>query len=255
MRQAIVAGNWKMNGTVEEAPRLVKEMLPALESVEGVEKVVCPPFISLAVVQPLLRGTSVKLGAQNMHWEERGAYTGEVSPSMLVGLVQYVILGHSERRNYFGETDELVNRKLRAARKAGLRPILCVGERLEERKAGRAEALVKGQLEGALQDIAEVKGLVVAYEPVWAIGTGVPATGETAQAMMSSIRGMLFQRYGEYGGQVSLLYGGSVTAANMGEFASQADIDGALVGGASLKPAEFVDIVRTVARHKTQTAA
>ena len=176
MPTPIVAGNWKMNTVVPEAIVLAAELRDALDAISGVEKVVCPPFVSLMAVKGLLDGSSVKLGAQNMHHAEKGAFTGEVSPGMLVGLCQYVILGHSERRQLFGETDESVNSKAQAAIEVGLKPILCVGERLDEREGGRAEDVVTQQLRGGLEGVSSVETVAVAYEPVWAIGTGVAAT-------------------------------------------------------------------------------
>ncbi|MBI4282413.1 MAG: triose-phosphate isomerase [Chloroflexi bacterium] len=247
MPMPIVAGNWKMNTTLAEAVALATELRDALEAIRGVEKVVCPPFISLAAVKSILDGTSTRVGAQNMHYEQKGAYTGEVSPGMLAELCRYVILGHSERRQYFGETDELVNRKVKAALGVGLRPIVCVGERLEERETGRAEAVVTGQLRGALEGVPSADALVVAYEPVWAIGTGKAATGEIAEEVMGAIRRTLGELYGEAAArEVPLLYGGSVTPGNVAEFAGQPNVNGALVGGASLNAASFVEIARRV---------
>ncbi len=251
MRTPIIAGNWKMNTTVDEAVALVKEMREELDGIQGVEKVLCPPFISLLAVKEIIAGSSSKLGAQNMHYEEKGAYTGEISPLMLASLCHSVILGHSERRQYFRETDELVNRKVQAALKAGLRPILCVGERLEENEAGRTEEVVTTQVRAALAEVDLHNGLVIAYEPVWAIGTGRAATGEQANATIGVIRHMVSGLYGEETAQMMpILYGGSVTSANIAEFISQPEIDGALVGGASLKSADFLGIVRQTASNK-----
>lgn len=251
MRTPIIAGNWKMNTTLTEAISLAKEMKGKLEGIQGVEKVLCPPFISLAAVKELLSGSTIKLGAQNMHFEGKGAYTGEVSPLMLASLCDYVILGHSERRQYFGESDEIVNKKVRAAQAAGLKPILCVGERLEERKAGKAQEVVTRQMRGALALVSNPRGMVVAYEPVWAIGIGLAATGEDATAIIGLIRRILADLYGEeLAQQTGIQYGGSVTAANVAEFLRQPEIDGALVGGASLKAADFVSIVEQAARLK-----
>jgi len=251
MRTPMIAGNWKMNTTVAEASALVTEMKQGLERIAGVDKVLCPPFISLALVKELLHGSSIKLGAQNMHFEDRGAYTGEISPSMLSAICEFVILGHSERRQYFTENDEIVNKKVRAALNAGLIPILCVGERLEEKDAGKTEEVVTGQVRGALQGIPSPEGLVIAYEPVWAIGTGRAATGEGANATIAIIRNTVAQLYGEDTARgIRILYGGSVTASNIGEFMAQPDIDGALVGGASLKAGEFISIVEQSAAIK-----
>ena len=253
MRVPIIAGNWKMNTTVEEALALVKAMLNDLDPIGGVEKVVCPPFVSLVPVGQLLQGTSVQLGAQNMFYEEKGAYTGEISPLMLAPLCRYVILGHSERRQYFGETDEVVNRKVRAALKVGLIPIVCVGERLEENEAGLTEEVVTRQVRGAFAGIGAPGETVIAYEPVWAIGTGKPATGEQANTTIGLIRQVVARLYGsQVADAMRIQYGGSVTAANIAEFVSQPEIDGALVGGASLKAAEFVGIVRQTAQAKAK---
>jgi len=248
MRLPLIAGNWKMNTTVKEAIDLVKEMLGGLDKAKGVESLVCPPFISITAVGELIKGTSVKLGAQNMYFEEKGAYTGEVSPLMLAGICEYVILGHSERRQYFGETDEIVNKKIKAALKAGLKPILCVGERLEENEAGKTEEVVTRQVKGGLAEIAAPAGLVVAYEPIWAIGTGKAATSEQANATIGIIRRVVSQLYGEqYAQAMRIQYGGSATSANITELMSQPEIDGALVGGASLKAGEFVSMVEKTA--------
>jgi len=253
MRTPIIAGNWKMNKTIEEAVGLVREMCPALDEVKGVEVVLCPPFVALAAVAELLASTSIKLGAQNMHWEEKGAYTGEVSPLMLEGLCQYVILGHSERRRYFGETDGMVNRKVKAALAHGLTPIICVGEDLAQNEAGLTEEVVTGQVTGVLQglDSTQTKGIIIAYEPIWAIGTGKPATGEGANRVIGLIRRTIAELYDEATAQtVRIQYGGSVSPKNISEFISQTQIDGALVGGASLRAGDFVEIVRIAAQIK-----
>ena len=251
MRMPIIAGNWKMNTTVEEAVGLVKDMKAGLEQVEGVEKVVCPPFISLVAIGELLKGSSVKVGAQNMYYEMKGAYTGEVSPSMLAGLCEFVILGHSERRGYFGETDEMINRKVKAALGIGLKPILCLGERLEDNEAGKTNEVVVGQVRMALDGVSSLDGLVIAYEPIWAIGTGKAATGEQANATVGLIRREIADLYGSAAAEsIRIQYGGSVSSANTAEFLSQREIDGALVGGASLKAGEFTSIVEQSARIK-----
>lgn len=250
MRRPIIAGNWKMHTTVEEAVALVRQMRQGLLNAAGqVEIVLCPPFVSLAAVAAELRGTPIKLGAQNMHHEDKGAYTGEVSPPMLAPFCEYVILGHSERRQYFGEMDEGVNKKIQAALRHGLRPILCVGENLAQNEAGRTLEVVTRQVREALRAVPSLGGLVIAYEPVWAIGTGRPATGEGANGVIGFIRQLLGQLYGPEAAQMTRLqYGGSVTAANAAEFLAQPEIDGALVGGASLKPSDFVAIVETGAK-------
>jgi len=251
MRAPMIAGNWKMNTTLAEASALVMEMKEGLERIAGVEKVLCPPFLSLSLVKELLQGSSIKVGAQNMYFEEQGAYTGEISPLMLCGICEYVILGHSERRQYFGETDELVNRKVKAALAAGLTPILCVGERLEEKEAERTEEVVTRQVTGALRGIESLNGMVIAYEPIWAIGTGRAATGKGANATIGIIRETVAQLYSKGIAQgIRILYGGSVTAANIAEFIGQHEIDGALVGGASLKAKGFLTIVEQTAAIK-----
>ncbi len=245
MRIPLIAGNWKMNTTVDEAMELVNELRHGLDEIAGVEKALCPPFVSLAPVRELIKGSSIKLGAQNMYFEPRGAYTGEVSPLMLAGLCEYVIIGHSERRQYFNEDGELINKKIRAALAVGLKPILCVGERLEENEAGKTEAVVSKQLESSLAGINHLDSLAVAYEPVWAIGTGRAATGEQANGTIAFIRRTVARLAGETAAvDTCILYGGSVNAANATEFMQQPEIDGALVGGASLKAAEFMSIVR-----------
>jgi len=248
MPTPIVAGNWKMNTTLTEAIALASEMRDALDTIGEVEKVLCPPFLSLKAVKDAMEGTSIRIGAQNMHHEEKGAYTGEVSPGMLAELCQYVILGHSERRQYFWETDEAINRKVRAALAAGLKPILCVGEGLEEREEGLAKSVVTAQLRGALNRVSSSYALAVAYEPIWAIGTGKAATGEAAEEMMSTIRDTLIELYGDASAmEVPLLYGGSVTPDNVAEYASQPNVNGALVGGASLDAVRFAGIARGIA--------
>jgi triosephosphate isomerase len=251
MRIPIIAGNWKMNTTVDEAVALVRDMLGGLEDINGVEKVVCPPFVSLAEVKPVLEKSSVKLGAQNLHFEEKGAFTGEVSPVMLAGMCEYVIVGHSERRQYFGETDEIVNWKVKAALKFNLKPIMCVGESLAQNEAGKTEEVVTRQVKKGLAGIDKTDGLVIAYEPIWAIGTGKAATGRQANATIGLIRRTVQQLYGaDVAGSLRIQYGGSVTGANIVEFISQPEIDGGLVGGASLKSADFVSIVEQTAKTK-----
>ncbi|MGB6872586.1 MAG: triose-phosphate isomerase [Dehalococcoidia bacterium] len=251
MRSPFVAGNWKMNTTATEAEQLVFEMLEKLDRIEGVEKVLCPPFVSLVAVNMMLRGSSIKLGAQNMYFETEGAYTGEISPPMLRELCEFVILGHSERRWYFGETDEIVNKKVKAALANKLKPILCVGERLAENEADKTEEVVNRQVTAALNGIEPVSNLVIAYEPVWAIGTGKAASGKQAAATIQFIRDVLAKLWNKSIAQdLRILYGGSVTSANIAEFISHPEIDGALVGGASLKAEEFVSIVEQTAEIK-----
>ncbi len=248
MPQTIIAGNWKMNMTVAEARDLVTAMTPGLSQVERAERVICPPFVALEAVGRLLRGTGIGLGAQDLHHEEKGAFTGEISAPMLKELCDFVIVGHSERRHIFGETDELVGKKVRAAEGAGLRPVLCVGEQLEEREDGSAEEVVERQLRQGLAGASSSDGLVMAYEPVWAIGTGRAATPDDAQSMMAHVRRALAAVFDEDAAmRVPLLYGGSVTADNVADFVCQNDVNGALVGGASLVADGFVDLVRNAA--------
>jgi triosephosphate isomerase len=216
-----------------------------------VEKVLCPPFVSLVGISMMLQNSSIKLGAQNMYSEAKGAYTGEISPVMLKELCEFVILGHSERRWYFGETDEIVNRKVKAALANRLKPILCIGERLEENEAGRTKEVVSRQVSAALSGVEPVGDLVIAYEPVWAIGTGRAASSDQAAATIQSVREVLGKVWSKSLAQdLRILYGGSVTSANIAEFVSRPEIDGALVGGASLKAEEFVSIVEKTAEIK-----
>ncbi|MDD5038621.1 MAG: triose-phosphate isomerase [Dehalococcoidales bacterium] len=245
MRVPMIAGNWKMNTTLSEAKQLVNEMRPGLDKITPVEKVICPPFISLAAVMELIKGSSIKLGAQNLYFEEKGAYTGEISPLMLAELCEFVIIGHSERRQYLGETNEVANKKIRAALKAGLKPILCIGEKLAENEAGKTEVVVTGQLKLSLAGIESLASLTIAYEPIWAIGTGKAATGKQANETIGLIRHHIARLYDkETTGKVRILYGGSVTADNIAEIMQQPEIDGALVGGASLKANQFTSIVQ-----------
>jgi len=251
MRVPMIAGNWKMNTTVSEATELVKEMRAELDQIDNVDKVICPPFISLAVVGELIKGSSIKVGAQNVYFEEKGAYTGEISPLMLADQCEFVIIGHSERRQYFNETGEIVNKKIVAALKVGLKPILCIGEKLEENEAGRTEEVVTEQLRASLANIDYLNGLVIAYEPIWAIGTGKAATGKQANETIGLIRRNITKLYDkEIAQNMRILYGGSVTAANTTEFISQPEIDGALVGGASLKATEFLSIAKQTSEIK-----
>ena len=253
MRTPLVAGNWKMYKTVAEARHLVSELVPGLQAVSGVEKVVCPPFTALLAVAALLEGSDIGLGAQNMHWEESGAFTGEIAAPMVAELCDYVIIGHSERRAYFGETDVTVNRKVEAALAHSLTPIVCVGETLEENEANQTAEIVSRQVRDGLAGISLGGGdeipLVVAYEPIWAIGTGRAATAEGANAVLVDvIRPALAELFGESVSQlIRILYGGSVKGNNAAEFFHQSEIDGALVGGASLKAAEFLLIAQAAA--------
>ena len=254
MRKPIIAGNWKMHMTIAEATDFVRAIRRGLNDIKSVDRVLCPPFTALAAVKDLLAASDIGLGAQNMHWEEKGAYTGEISPHMVQELCQYVILGHSERRAYFGETDEGVNRKVKAALALGLTPIVCVGETEREHDAGQTEQVVSGQVRDCLAGLSayDVTQLVIAYEPVWAIGTGKAATPAGAGSVIGlNIRGTIARLYDEATAQaVRVQYGGSVTPGNIAEFMAHADIDGALVGGASLKP-DFVTLVRIAAETTT----
>ena len=251
MRRPFVAGNWKMYKTAAEARVLLAELLPGLTAIQGVEIVLCPPFTSILPVAALLEGTTIGVGAQNMHWDPSGAYTGEIAPPMLAEFCKYVIIGHSERRAYFGETDTTVNQKVKAAFEHALVPIMCVGETLAENEAGTTSKVVSRQVREGLNGVSveSIGPLVIAYEPVWAIGTGRAATAVGANSVIADIiRDSLGQMYGiEIAQAVRVLYGGSVKAGNAGEFFRQSDIDGALVGGASLKASEFIPIVKAAA--------
>ncbi len=244
-RTPLITGNWKMNTTIEEAVNLIKTMQPGLEKIRGVEKVICTPFVSLMAARALVRGSTVKLGAQDVFYEEKGAFTGEISPLMLKGLCEYVIIGHSERRQYFGETDEITNKKIKAAVKSGLRPIICVGETLEENEAGQTREVLGRQLLASSDRSYFLGGCVIAYEPVWAIGTGKSSSADDANKTIGFIRQFISKQHGNgIANTVRILYGGSVNAANIAEFMRKSDIDGALVGGASLRADEFVSIVK-----------
>jgi triosephosphate isomerase len=252
MRKPFVAGNWKMNKTVEQARELVSELVPGLQGIPQVDRVICPPFLSLLPIGAMLQGTDIGLGAQNLHWEASGAFTGEVSPAMVKEFCQYVIIGHSERRTYFGETDESVNKKVKAALNVGLIPIVCIGETLAEFEGGKtAEILTRQVLEG-LKGLTPDQGtqLIIAYEPVWAIGTGKAATGNGANDVVGKmIRPAMNNLFGSEVTQgIRVLYGGSVTGENAAEFFGQPEIDGALVGGASLKVPNFLEIVRAAGK-------
>jgi triosephosphate isomerase len=248
MRKPIIAGNWKMYKTIPEARKLVGELLNQLGGETKVEVVFCPPFIALAAVKELLRNTPYGLAAQNLHWKAEGAYTGEVSPQMLKDAgCDYVIIGHSERREYFGETDETVNLKAKAALDAGIKPIICVGESLAQREAGETESLIKRQTEAALSGLnpADIPQIVIAYEPIWAIGTGKSSNGADANQVIGLIRKTVAGLFGtEAASQMRIQYGGSVKPENIKEFMDQPEIDGALVGGASLKTDSFMKIIR-----------
>ncbi len=238
-----IAGNWKMNTTPETAEILTYEIKNAVGGFAKVNIIICPPYIALDRVSRAVAGSRVSVGAQDVHPEPSGSFTGEVSPPMVAELAQFVIVGHSERRALFGESDELIGRKVVASLAAGLKPILCVGESLEDRRAGRAEEVVKSQIRSSLSKVGDVSRLLVAYEPVWAIGTGEAANPQIAQYMIGTIRFALKSMFGAAAQSVPCLYGGSVTAANVQDFVRQPDIDGALVGGASLTADSFCSLV------------
>lgn len=250
MRKPIIAGNWKMNKTADEALAFVREIRTGLNQITTVDSVVCPPFIALPVVADALKGTRIGVGAQNMHYEANGAFTGECAPGMLTPFCQYVIIGHSERRAYFAESDESVNRKVKAALAAGLTPIVCVGESLEQNESGETHSFVSGQVKAAFSGISseQMSNVIIAYEPIWAIGTGKSASAAAAGSIIGlSIRGPIADMFGEQTAQtVRVQYGGSAKPSNIGDYMSHADIDGALVGGASLKK-DFVEMVRITA--------
>jgi triosephosphate isomerase len=254
IRKKLIAGNWKMNKTSSDAVALVSEIVAAVGRATDVDVVVCPPFTSLESVFKVIDGSTVKLGAQNLHPEASGAYTGETSAAMLRALfASYVIVGHSERRTYFAESDTFINQKVLAALKAQLKPILCVGETLGERESGSTLKVVQTQLEGALEGVSKdlATSVVLAYEPVWAIGTGKVATTEQAQEVHAFIRGLLTKLFGAAtSGKMRILYGGSMKPANAAELLAQKDIDGGLIGGASLESRSFVDLVKAAAAAK-----
>jgi triosephosphate isomerase (TIM) len=248
IRKKLIAGNWKMNKTSSDAVSLARELVLSLGTQADVDVVICPPFTALEAVAGAIDGSLIKLGAQNMHFEPSGAFTGEISAPMLRALfATHVILGHSERRTLFGETDELVNKKILAALKNQLRPILCVGESLAEREAGSTLKVVQTQTERSLDGVSreQAPGVIVAYEPVWAIGTGKVATSEQAQEVHAFIRELLTKLFGEPAAQrMRILYGGSMKPANAPELLAQRDIDGGLIGGASLEARSFIELVK-----------
>lgn len=245
MRKPIIAGNWKMHKTIKEALEFVNEVKDKVNS-DKVEAVICASFTLLKDLKEATKGTNIKIGAQNMHFEEKGAFTGEVSPLMLKEIdMDYVVIGHSERRQYFNETDETVNKKVLKALEVGIDPILCVGETLEQREAGKTKDVCKVQVEKALENVLkdDLAKVVVAYEPIWAIGTGKTATAEDANDVISYIREVIKGLYGELANEVRIQYGGSVKPSNVAEIMGQSDIDGALVGGASLASNDYLDLV------------
>jgi len=247
MRIPIIAGNWKMHKNINEAIELVNQIKNITNDTE-VEVVVCAPFTALYEIKQQINGTKLKLGAQNMHWEEKGAYTGEISPLMLEDIgVEFVIIGHSERRQYFNETDATVNKKIKAALKHNLKPIVCVGETLSQKESGNEEEVVKKQIINGFEGInaKDVANIVIAYEPIWAIGTGKTASSDDANKMISFIRGLFEDLYGiDISEEIRIQYGGSVKPANVTEIMNQSDIDGALVGGASLKAEDFIELIK-----------
>ncbi len=245
MRKIIIAGNWKMNKTVSEAVSLVKELKGLVKDIKDREIVVCPSFTSLVSVAAEIKSSNISLGAQNMHFEKKGTFTGEISPLMLKDIVDYVIIGHSERRHVFGEDDSLINKKVKSALENKLKPIFCVGETLEEREAGKTEKIVMGQIKNGLNGVKDIKNVVIAYEPVWAIGTGKTATPEQAEEVHSFIRGLLKEIFNEkVADEMRILYGGSVKPDNIKGLISKENIDGALVGGASLDAKSFFEVVK-----------
>lgn len=245
MRTPIIAGNWKMNNNIKESLELI-DNIKSYDLASNIEKVVCVPFTDLKDVKKAIKDTDIKLGAQNMHFEESGAYTGEISASMLKEIgIDYVIIGHSERRQYFNETDETVNKKIKTAIAHNIRPIVCVGETLEQREANEEKNIVKMQLEGAFEGlkVEDIDTLVVAYEPIWAIGTGKTASSEDAKDMIRFIRETIKDLYGNISEDIRIQYGGSVKPSNIAELMGTGEIDGALVGGASLQADDFVKLI------------
>ena len=251
VRKTVIAGNWKMNKTATEAVALIDQLIPAVEGADC-EVVICTPFTSLAAAVEKTKGTNIHVGAENVHFEKSGAFTGEISADMLVDLgVEYVITGHSERRQYFAETDETVNKRTKAALEAGLKVIVCVGESLAQREQGVTEELVRMQTKIALQNVTaeEMSRVIIAYEPVWAIGTGRTATADQAQEVCAAIRKLLGELHGEAVAEASTIqYGGSMNAGNADELLGKLDVDGGLIGGASLKAADFGTIVKAASK-------
>ena len=248
MRRPIIAGNWKMNNTIAETKALISDLIPLVKDAEA-EVVICTPYTDLATAVEMTKGTNIHVGAENVHWAEKGAFTGEISAKMLVELgVEFVIIGHSERRQYFGETDETVNMRVKAALAAGLKPIICVGESLAEREGNITNEVVRTQTKGALRDIdaSELSNIVLAYEPIWAIGTGKTATAEQANETIGAIRACVAELYGEDIAEnvVRIQYGGSMKPSNVKELMAMSEIDGGLIGGASLKAVDFSEVVK-----------
>ena len=243
-RKILVAGNWKMNTIASEASDLTKGIIDEISNFGQTEVLICPPFVWLGPVAIIVTGTNIRIGAQNMHWEDKGAYTGEISAAMLQSVgCEYVIIGHSERRQYFGETDETINKKLNRAIDTCLTPIICLGETLEQRETDKTDEIIIGQFEKCFEGFSEFNKVVIAYEPIWAIGTGKSATPDQAQQVHRLLRDLLRKQTGDFD-KIRLLYGGSVKPDNASVLISKEDIDGFLVGGASLKAADFVDIIK-----------
>lgn len=245
MRKPIIAGNWKMNKTIKEAMDFVNDVKDKVQN-DKVEAVICAPFTLLKDLKEATKGTNIKIGAQNMHYADNGAFTGEIAPNMLKELdIDYVVIGHSERREYFNETDETVNKKVLKALEVGIDPILCCGETLEEREVGKTKEVCKVQVEKALENVSkdDLEKVVIAYEPVWAIGTGKTATSEDANDVIKYIREVVANLYGDLANKVRIQYGGSVKPQNVAEIMAQSDIDGALVGGASLESSDYTKLV------------
>lgn len=246
MRRPLIAGNWKMNKTLSAGAELVKDLIPLVKDVQDVEIAICPPTVNLYLLKMIIEGTNIALGAQNMYWEDSGAFTGETSPVMLRELCQYIIIGHSERRQYFGETDQMLNHKVKAALTHDLIPIICVGETLEEKEAKQTEKVCERQVLAALEGLTQedVARVVIAYEPIWAIGTGRSATSLDANETIGYIRQVISAEFSEAADKIRILYGGSVKPNNITEYMQQSHIDGALVGGASLNAESFAAIVK-----------
>ncbi|MQG37790.1 MAG: triose-phosphate isomerase [SAR202 cluster bacterium] len=243
-RKNIIVGNWKMNTEVKSGINLAKQILDLSDNITNVEKIICPPFVSLTSIAKVLKGSSIQLGAQNVNANENGAFTGEVSTAMLHGLVSHVVLGHSERRMFYDESSDQVSEKAISASKAGITPILCVGEDFSVRKSGKAVNFITKQLEASLQGFSNWQSLIIAYEPIWAIGTGEAATSGQAQEMAAVCRDIICSLTPDFSNSVHILYGGSVNSTNVTNFLEQPDIDGALVGGASLNAQEFSNLIR-----------
>lgn len=256
-RKILIAGNWKMNKTATEAAELAGQIIASVGNQNDIEVLMCPPFTSIAAVSALIGNSTVRVGAQNMSDKASGAFTGEISASMLRDLhVSHVILGHSERRSYYGETDAFINRKVLAALENNLKPVLCVGETLEEREAGKVESVIKTQLVGGLKDVPadKAESLVIAYEPVWAIGTGKTATPDQAQEVHAFIRAQLIELFGAAGNAIRILYGGSMKPANADELLAKPDIDGGLIGGAALVAKDFLSLVESGVKAQSKKA-